>query len=509
MHSTNKSIHSLSDVYDVLVIGGGIHGCAAAADAAQRGLSVLLVEQHDLASCTSSASSKLIHGGLRYLEHGELSMVFEGIQARANLLHHAPHLVQPLGFVLAQQPGIRASWKLKLGLKLYSWMDRSHALPASYAISRRTHPELFESMHDSVNDGFFYYDAYTQDARLTVETALLAQQAGAVIRTRTRLLSAEVQNQSWTVQLVSGTNESITLQARAIINTAGPWVNDIHRTLGLKDYPDLCWIQGSHIVVPRMTSGPQAYILQTPDHRVVFCIPYFNHTLIGTTDVCVTDAHYPSYMREEEANYLCDVASHYFKHNIQPSSILHHWSGIRTLIQQKANAPARFSRERSLWYQAQPAPIVSLYGGKLTTHRRAAQEMLHQLKPHFSNLAPSKLECTYLPGSQFAPYPSLEAGRADLRASLAWLPPFLLDRYLSTYGMQTAQLLSGCQHLSDLGQAYSSELYQKEIDYLCMHEWAQTAEDILWRRTSLGLTTTAAQALHLEQRLNHDEAVTG
>lgn len=490
-----------NDLYDVVVIGGGIHGCAAAAHAALSGLSVLLVEKADLASETSSASSKLIHGGLRYLEQGNFKLVSQALQARRDLLNQAPHLVHPLGFMLPHTELGRPQWQTRLGLRLYDFLAKKDHLPRSRAVYRKKDPALFSSLSPRIEEGLFYYDARTDDARLTIENALRARKAGAVIRTRTALVSASVDQKQWRLTLKPQEGQAYQVEAKTLINTTGPWVNQVLSLLGVTDLPKMTLVRGSHLLLPALYPGEHAYILQHPDQRIIFCIPYHGYTLVGTTDETYEGNLEYIQMTAQEADYLCELLQRYFKTPIRPEDIIHHFSGVRTLIPQSSRQPAALSRSLSLHHVDVPAPVVSLYGGKLTTHQHTAQQLIESLKAYFPELSSPAINFPF-PGAICVETSSFSEEVQQLQHEFHWLPTRLFHRYINQYGTRIRELLVDCNKMDDLGELVVNELYSKEIVFLCEQEWAQTADDILWRRTKLGLNSTGRDKEKLAEFLS-------
>lgn len=486
--------------YDLLIIGGGIHGAATAALASANGLKVILVEQHDIASGTSSASSKLIHGGLRYLEQGAISLVHEAIQSRQTLFTLAPHLVKPLAFVLPINNFSRPKWKLRLGLACYDFFSRGETFPHSRFISSTLEPHYFSILKPNIQSAALYFDAQTEDSRLTIENALQAKQYGAEIKTYTTLKSAEYADNLWRAALLSNENQTSFIHAKAIVNVAGPWVNDIHKKIGISDYPNVRWVKGSHIVVPTLYPGKHAYLLQNQDGRVVFCLPYHGHTLIGTTDENLSELPSSVQISQEEIDYLFAVVQQYFKTSLRFEDIRGHWSGVRTLIDAPRKKPQTLSRDSVIHIDKNQA-LSTLYGGKLTTHRLTAQKLLKPLKRLFPSLELKKLQNTALPGAVTKKNISYQTSIQSLKKDFHWVPPMLLERYIQTYGTRVALLLQGCHKLEDLGQLIIPQLYEKELSFLCEEEWAKTAEDVLWRRTKLGLTTNSIDMQRLQSEM--------
>lgn len=467
-------------LYDIVVIGGGINGCGCAADAALRGLSVLLCEQDDIAQHTSSQSSKLIHGGLRYLEQFQFGLVHQALAEQQILLNIAPHLIQPLAFVLPYRPQLRPAWLLRLGLFLYDHLSLSNSLPNSKRLSRIHESHYFQDLRTDFDKAFLFYDAQTNDARLTVNVALQAKQFGATILPRTQCKQAQVQNGLWQIRLQTEDGNSLEIQAKAIINAAGPWAKQFAIDSHSPVKQSISYVKGSHIVVPPFYAGQHAYLLQVPDKRVIFVTPYYGQLMIGTTDILISDIQTPPQISAEEIQYFKDIVHCYFKHTITEISAT--WSGIRALPSGAKQNPSEFSRDFSFELNMQPLPMVTIVSGKLTTYRRLAAQVIDQLKVVFPNLPPSKTHTTLLPGGEsFFDY----VPQAKERYS--WLEPALLQHYLNSYGSRTEELLQNCHQSADLGHAFGKILREREVDFLCQTEWAKSAEDILWRRTQLGL----------------------
>ncbi len=497
------------DSFDLLVIGGGINGAGIARDAAGRGLSVLLCEKGDLAEATSSSSTKLIHGGLRYLEYGEFRLVREALAERERLLAIAPHIIWPLRFVLPHTRDSRPRWMLWAGLFLYDHLARLRTLPRSTAVRLPGTPPG-EPLRAGISDGFAYSDCWVEDSRLVVLNALDAAARGATIRTRTSVESARREGESWTAQLREGSGIS-GVRARAIVNAAGPWVGDTLRTtLGLRPGASTRLVKGSHIVVRRLYAGAHAYILQNPDGRIVFAIPYEGEfTLIGTTDVPVDTASRPMRISAEETAYLCDSVNRYFRRPVAPDDVVWSYSGVRPLYDDASKAGAGKAKGASAVtrdYVLDVAdadgrlPVLSVYGGKITTYRRLAEHALEKLARYLPHLAGSAswTAAAPLPGGDMA---DPEAYVAGFAARSAFLPPTLALRLARAYGTRADAILGGARSLADLGRDFGCGLTRREVDYLVAWEWARTAEDILWRRSKLGLHMTGDDVAGLEAYL--------
>ncbi|WP_374980119.1 glycerol-3-phosphate dehydrogenase [Pseudomonas solani] len=489
----------ISEVYDLAVVGGGINGVGIAADAAGRGLSVFLCEKDDLAQHTSSASSKLIHGGLRYLEHYEFRLVREALAEREVLLAKAPHIVRPMRFVLPHRPHLRPAWMIRAGLFLYDHLGKREKLPGSRGLKFGAGSPL----KADIARGFEYSDCWVDDARLVVLNAMAARENGAHIHTRTRCVSARRSKGLWHIHLERADGTLLSIRARALVNAAGPWVAKfIKDDLKQKSPYGIRLIQGSHIIVPRLHDGEHAYILQNEDRRIVFAIPYLERfTLIGTTDREYQGDPAKVAISAEETAYLLDVVNRHFKQQISEKDILRTYSGVRPLCDDESDDPSAVTRDYTLSLEAHPgeAPLLSVFGGKLTTYRKLAESALAQLAPFFPNAKPSWTASQPLPGGEQM---SSQAELAEaLCARFGWLPDSLARRWAGTYGSRTWKMLDGVQNLTDLGDHLGGGLYSREVDYLCRAEWATGLDDILWRRTKLGLFMTPGQQERLAQYL--------
>lgn len=496
---TVPSQPSLADCYDLAVIGGGINGVGIAADAAGRGLKVFLCEKDDLAQHTSSASSKLIHGGLRYLEHYEFRLVREALAEREVLLAKAPHIVKPMRFVLPHRPHLRPAWMIRAGLFLYDHLGKRKRLGASRSL--RFGPGY--PLKPAITRGFEYADCAVDDARLVVLNAMAARENGADIVTRTRCLRAERVDGVWQVELQHADGRLQTIRARALVNAAGPWVASFIKDDLKLDAPyGIRLIQGSHIIVPRLYEGEHAYILQNEDQRIVFSIPYLERfTLIGTTDREYSGDPAQVKITDGETDYLLKVVNEHFNHQLSRADILHTYSGVRPLCNDESDNPSAVTRDYTLALSAGDgqAPLLSVFGGKLTTYRKLAESAMGELKPFFNQMRGSWTAESPLPGGEnMSDAQTLVDG---LLKRHEWLSADIAKRWATTYGSRTWQLLEGVQGPADLGQAIGGGLFAREVDYLCNEEWALTADDILWRRTKLGLFTTAAEQKALAEYL--------
>ncbi|PSJ39530.1 glycerol-3-phosphate dehydrogenase [Allosphingosinicella deserti] len=467
------------DSFDLLIIGGGINGTAIARDAAIRGARVLLVEKDDLAGHTSSASSKLIHGGLRYLEHGQFRLVREGLKERAILLRIAPHIVRPLRFVLPQLKGMRPHWLLRAGLLLYDLFSLRGGLPRSGGVSARD-----RAIRTPLARPFpllSYWDAWVDDSRLVVLNAVAAAELGAEIATRTEFLSAARERDGWRVQL-SG-ERSVT--ATAIVNAAGPWVAATLPRLASDSRSRVRLVKGSHIVVPALWEGDHAYILQQPDRRIVFALPFHGRfTLIGTTDVPVERPE-DAAITGEEKRYLCEATDRYFARQDAPCDIVWSYSGVRALFDDGAAEASVVTRDYHLELDDAPGPkLLSVFGGKITTSRALAEEALDRLGIDGRR----STAWLSLPGGDLTP-----AFLDWLENLSAWMPQPMVARLSHAYGTRLRDIVGDATRLEDLGRHFGAGLYEAELRYLRDHEFARTAEDVLWRRTKLGLDMDEAE----------------
>ena len=486
--------------FDVLVIGGGVNGTGIAMDAAGRGLRVLLCEMDDLASATSSSSSKLIHGGLRYLEHYEFRLVREALNERESLLRNAPHIMWPMRFRLPHQPHLRPAWMIRTGLFLYDHLAKRELLPGSRAITfDDTGP-----LKPQITRGFEYSDGWVDDARLVVLTACKAREKGATILPRTKCIQAQRRSTDWLVTLRDMTDGSENeVSANALVNASGPWVSRLfEEALSIPPPRMIRMVKGSHIVVPRLNKGNEAYILQNEDERIVFVIPYEDQfSLIGTTDVDYQGNPKQARISQQETHYLLDIVNTYFRHQLCADDVVWSYSGVRPLMDDDEKNPQKASRDYSFEISAEDSkpPLLSVFGGKITTYRKLAEAATNRLCRHFPKAGKPWTRSAVLPGGDFQ---SQEELFAELHQDFPWLPEPVTRRYVRTYGTCTRDILEGCQSLKDLGRQFTGTLYQGEVEYLIRNEWAMTAEDILWRRTKQGLYATPVEAACLEDFLS-------
>ncbi len=482
-------------MYDLLIIGGGINGAGIARDAAGRGLKVLLCEKDDLASHTSSASTKLIHGGLRYLEHYDFALVRKALKEREVLLKAAPHIVWPLRFVLPHHKDLRPAWLIRLGLFLYDHLGGRKLLPPTKT-RKRSNSTVFSPLKAEFDKGFEYSDCWVEDARLVVLNAMDAAARGATIMTRTECVSIEDSEDGWTAQLRCENGDDIQVAAKAIVNAAGPWVDQVANAVGTprENTQNVRLVKGSHIIVPKLFDDPRCFIFQAGDERIVFAIPYEDgrFTLIGTTDLAFEGDLDQVRASDDEIEYLCNLANQYFQTQISADDVVSTYSGVRPLFEDHAKNASSVTRDYVLKLRPGDAPFLSVIGGKITTYRKLAEDALKTLKPALPTIGAAWTELVPLPGGDIAgaDFAAFEAACAK---DYDWLDDAVRRRLARTYGTRIHQLLDGAMSMQALGHHYGAGLYQREVDYLMAHEFARSAEDILKRRTKLGLHMTQAQ----------------
>lgn len=494
--------------YDLAVIGGGINGCGIARDAAGRGASVVLFEKDDLASATSSASTKLIHGGLRYLEHYEFRLVREALMERERLWALAPHIIWPLRFVLPHHKGLRPAWLLRLGLFLYDHIGGRRKLPATRTLDL-ARDVVGRPLKDNGAKAFEYSDCWVEDSRLVVLNAMDAATRGAAIHTRTRVIAADRENGFWRITTES-CGAQATVLAKALVNAAGPWVGEVlGGVVRSNTRAAVRMVQGSHIVVPRLCEHDRCYIFQNADGRIVFAIPYErDFTLIGTTDRDFTGDPSGAKASPEEIDYLCAAASEYFREPVTPQSVVWTYSGVRPLYDDGASKAQEATRDYVLTLDAPEgqAPLLSVFGGKITTYRRLAEAALEKLSPHASWAArPAWTVTGPLPGGDF-PVEGFGAQVDALAAAHPWLARRTATRLVRAYGTKARGILEGAGSVDDLGRHFGADLYEREVRYLMQAEWARQAADVLWRRSKLGLRFTASEQEALERFMSEQAA---
>jgi glycerol-3-phosphate dehydrogenase len=489
----------LAELFDLAVVGGGINGAGIARDAAGRGLKVVLVEQGDLGGATSSASTKLIHGGLRYLEQFEFRLVAEALAEREVLLHVAPHVVAPLEFVLPHEPHLRPRWMIRTGLFLYDRLGGRSSLARSRGVRLRG-DGYGAGLKPQFERGFVYADCWVDDARLVVLNARGAAEQGARILPRTRCVGGRRDGDRWRLK-VSAAGAAAEIEARVLVNAGGPWVRSVlDRELRVRTPGAVRLVKGSHIVVPRLHERAHAYILQNPDKRVVFMIPYEERfTEIGTTDVVVADPDEPPRISRDETEYLCAAASRYASRVVTPADVVWSWSGVRPLYDDGSADPSDITRDYHFVVDTDGPPLLSIFGGKLTTYRKLAEHALDRLEH-------------WLPGGQpwtaRAPLPGGDFGGASFadvlaayRARYPNLDAHWLERLLRRHGLCAAEILGDVRAPADLGESFGGGLYERELAYFLEREWAREPDDVLWRRTKCGLHMTPAERERVAERL--------
>jgi glycerol-3-phosphate dehydrogenase len=482
---------------DLLIIGGGINGAGIARDAAGRGLRVVLVEQGDLGSATSSASSKLIHGGLRYLEQLQFRLVSEALREREVMLRIAPHLVRPMRFVMPHAPQLRPAWMIRCGLFLYDLLAARRTLPASGRVRVDSTPSRY-GLNQRYTHGYSYSDCWVDDARLVIANARAAADLGARIMPRTTCITAQRQGKYWCARLQHAGGET-DVNAAAIINAAGPWADRFRsQSLGLTAERLLKLVQGSHIVVPRLYAGDHAFIMQNDDRRVIFVYPYeCDYTLIGTTEVALEGDAVACRTSPAEIDYLCRGANRYLERQVSPSDVVWSYCGIRALVDDGADDLASTSRDYLLRLDERPdeGPLLSVLGGKITTYRRLAERALEKMTPWFPGIGKSWTASATLPGGD------MKGGVEDYTEELTnrhpMLPEGLVRALVRRHGSRTPAVLGSASCLEDLGDHFGGYLYAREVDYFMQAEWALDAEDVLWRRTKTGLYLSPDQQAKL------------
>lgn len=500
-----QSADSPTDTFDLAVIGGGINGCGIARDAAGRGLRVILFEKDDLASGTSSASTKLIHGGLRYLEHHEFRLVREALAEREVLWALAPHIIRPMRFVLPDHPAMRPAWILRIGLLLYDHLGGRKALPPTRTFSLATDPTGAPLQPRLRTRAFEYSDCWVDDARLVVLNARDAADRGAVIRTRCLVERADRLADRWIIDATDRrTGNSDRIEARALVNAAGPWIDRVDQWLRPRTArARVRLVRGAHIVVPQLFDHDRAYILQNADKRIVFAIPYEGRfTLIGTTDCDHMASLDEVHASPEEVEYLCRSVSAYFAKPVRSGDVVWSYAGVRSLIDDGSDVAQAATRDYRLEIEADGgAPLLSVVGGKITTYRRLAEETLALLDPHVPGLANRNWTRTApLPGGDF-PMAGLAALVSSLERRYPKFDRLYLDRLGRAYGTRAGHILGEAQEPSDLGEDFGAGLREAEVLYLVREEWAESAADIVWRRSKLGLGMTFGQVDLLDEWL--------
>ncbi|NKM20314.1 glycerol-3-phosphate dehydrogenase [Rhizobium laguerreae] len=501
------------NIHDIFVIGGGINGCGIARDAVGRGYTVALAEMNDFASGTSSGATKLIHGGLRYLEHYEFRLVRESLMEREILWAMAPHIIWPLRFVLPyHKGGIRPAWLIRLGLFLYDHLGGRKLLPPTSVLDMRSDP-AGKPLKALFSKAFEYSDGWVDDARMVVLNARDAADKGALIMPRTKVVSARRENGLWkieTIDTVTGRNDSH--QARMLVNAAGPWVDHVIRSaFGQNEAHHVRLVQGSHIVVKKKFDDVRAYFFQNPDNRIIFAIPYEgDFTLIGTTDRDYTADPKDVRISEEETAYLCNAASEYFKEPVRPEDIVWTYSAVRPLYDDGASKAQEATRDYVLKLEGEgdAAPLLNVFGGKLTTYRRLSEHALEKIGAAIGAKGAPWTAKSHLPGGDF-PVRGYEAQVDKLKRRYSFLADRHARRLVRRYGTKAELLLGDARGIDDLGRLFGGDLYEAEVTYLVEQEWARHAEDVLWRRTKDGLRLSKEQAQSLEEYMAAMPAMAG
>lgn len=510
-HDTNlaSDTEAKASVYDLLIIGGGINGCGIARDAVGRGYSVMLAEKGDLAQGTSSGSTKLIHGGLRYLEHYEFRLVRESLKEREALWAMAPHILWPMRFILPHAPHLRPAWLLRLGLFLYDHIGGWKKLPATKSLDLRIDP-AGKPLRPEYKRAFEYSDCWVDDARLVILNARDAADRGATIQTRTAVTKIERQEDRWKVHLHDlRTGQYSVVFSRMVINAAGPWVDQVLNSVaGQNSHGNVRHFQGSHIVVPKLFAHERSYIFQNPDGRIIFAIPYEqDFTLIGTTDRGYDGSLEDIDISDEETAYLCYAVSSYFKTSISPSDVVWSYSGVRSLYDDGSDKAQEATRDYTIRVDGNgdDPKLINIFGVKITTYRQLAIEVLDMINREFQIQKAPWTNKQPLPGGDFG-VQDFDHELAKLKHAHGFLDDSTAYRLLRCYGIQAYRILEGAQRKEDLGIDFGAGLSEREVEYLRQVEWAETTEDILWRRSKLGLRLTADETAKLDDWLRSHSA---
>ncbi len=507
MSATTLPPSALAASCDVLIVGGGINGCGIARDLSGRGWRVVLCEKDDLAAHTSSSSTKLIHGGLRYLEYYEFSLVRKALQEREVLLKSAPHIMWPLRFVMPHDPSMRPAWMIRFGLLMYDHLARREVLPGSRAVDLRRHM-AGAALKPEFRRGFVYSDGWVDDARLVVLNAIDARARGAQVLTRTRCISAQRSAEGWTAVL-EGPEGQRAVHARAVVNAAGPWAEAFLRGAAHPAQGEalatrhLRLVKGSHIVVPRVFGHDHAYIFQNPDKRIIFAIPYeYDFTLIGTTDIELQgDDPGAARIGDDEVEYLCSQASRYFKKAVLPSDVVWTYSGVRPLLDDDSGDPSAVTRDYMLESNTEAAPLLSVWGGKITTFRKLAEDAADEVGRMLGDTRMPWTEGAFMAGGDLSAWigGTSRTSRPDddferfvdaVRKKYPWLEFILARRLARAYGARVAEVIGDARSMADMGPAVAPGLHERELHYLRDEEWAWSGDDVLWRRSKLGLHFT-------------------
>lgn len=493
-----------SKIFDIFIIGGGVNGAGIARDAAGRGHLVYLAEMNDLASGTSSAATKLIHGGLRYLEYYEFSLVREALKEREILWAMAPFIIKPMRFILPHHKGLRPKWLLRLGLFLYDHIGGRKKLPPTKTINLTTDPAGKPLRADS-KTGFEYSDCFVDDARLVILNAKDAANKGAFINVRTKVISAKRAGDIWEIKVKNTLNgKTQTIKAKSLINAAGPWVDIVSNILSDKNHiKNIRLVKGSHIVVNKLYNHDKSYIFQNEDGRIIFAIPYQeDFTLIGTTDVDYEGDPKDVAISSDELNYLCKASSNYFRQKVKRSDVVWAYSGVRPLFDDGADEAQEATRDYVLKLEKDHgAPLLNIFGGKLTTYRHLAEEVLERLETVIGKKGKKWTANSYLPGGDFA-IGEFDKLVSDLHRQYSFMAYSQIKRMVRLYGTLTKNVLGEAKSFADLGESFGADLSVKEVNYLIENEWTITLEDILWRRTKLGLFISDRDSRALKKYLD-------
>lgn len=492
-------------MYDILVIGGGINGVGIARDAAGRGLKTALCEKDDLASHTSSASSKLIHGGLRYLENYEFKLVRESLGERETLLRAAPHIIWPIRIVLPVEKGMRPAWMLRIGLFIYDNLAKRAVLPPTKTLNLRR-AKQGEALQKHLVKGFEYSDCWADDARLVALNAMDASARGADIFTHHECITLQRQDDYWTATLKNDDGITKNIDAKMIINAAGPWVDKVLGQTGRKgNESGVRLVKGSHIIVKALYDGDHAYLFQSPDGRVIFTMPYENeYSLIGTTEAAWELENGPVIISDAEINYLCGAVNEYFEKQISPADIIWTYAGVRPLYDDKSDNASTVTRDYVFNLDDNNGPpMLSIYGGKLTTYRKLSEHAMDKIKHIFPNMGKTWTKQASLPGGDID-FSALPQYKSDMSAQYDWLDTKIVHRMVDAYGTKITQILESKNSIADMGQYYGAGLYEAEIAYMIEYEFAQNMEAVLWRRSKLGLHMSVEQIKAVEDRFEQN-----
>ncbi len=500
----------MSEVDDIFIVGGGINGCGIARDAAGRGYSVRLAEMNDLASGTSSWSSKLIHGGFRYLEHYEFRLVREALGEREVLLNMAPHIIWPMRFVLPHHSSMRPAWLLRLGLFIYDHMGKRKLLAGTKQVNLETSTEG-KPLKPMFSKGFEYSDCWVNDARLVVLNAKDAHDRGAVIETRTQVIDAVREADHWLVTTKNiRSDETTQHRARLLINASGPWVDKVlDKTLHSTHSKNVRLVQGSHIIVPKIHDHDKAYIFQNADNRIVFALPYEDdYTLIGTTDQDYKGDPADVKITSSEISYLCSVASEYFEKSINKDDIVWSYSGVRPLFDDGASEAQEATRDYILRVDSENGepPVINIFGGKITTYRKLSESMLKKVEALIGSKKMPWTANSQLPGGDFE-VSCFDQLVLKLKSEFSFLDSGLAHRLIRSYGTKSWVLMEGATSIDDMGRAFGGSLTEKEVNYLINEEWAECAEDVIWRRSKIGIRLSQKEISTLDEWMQNRVAI--